>query len=299
MSIYSKHFSSLVRIAPGFFVGRRFCSVRNLGTETRGKSFLSIGVRLDTKRSFGMTTRVSDVDAFGGGEGEGKSVRRFAPLGDEEKSSEGEEGVRKLRGIIFDMDGTLCEPQTYMFGQMRNALGIDKSIDILDHIYSLPVSEQEAAHEKIRAIEREAMLTQVPQPGLQTLFTYLSTLTPTLPLAILTRNHPPPVHHLLTTHLPQTPFSPIITREFRPPKPHPAGILHIAKEWNVDPHDTIMVGDSIDDMKAGFAAGAATVLLGNSVNEELWEHECTDLVVKRLDELVEVLKGGFVGRVER
>ncbi|TGO40401.1 hypothetical protein BHYA_0038g00750 [Botrytis hyacinthi] len=60
-----------------------------------------------------------------------------------------------------------------------------------------------------------------------------------------------------------------------------------------------MVGDSIDDMKAGFAAGAATVLLGNSVNEELWEHEYTDLVVKRLDELVEVLKGGFVGRVER
>ncbi|TGO82911.1 hypothetical protein BPOR_0734g00020 [Botrytis porri] len=202
---------------------------------------------------------------------------------------------------------------------MRDALGIDKSIDILDHIYSLPVSEQEAAHEKIRAIEREAMLTQVPQPGislpslqqnpiiltnprtpgLQTLFTYLSTLTSPLPLAILTRNHPPPVHHLLTTHLPQTPFSPIITREFRPPKPHPAGILHIAKEWNVNPKDTIMVGDSIDDMKAGFAAGSATVLLGNSVNEELWEHECTDLVVKRLDELVEVLKGGFVGRMER
>ncbi|CCD45053.1 putative had superfamily protein [Botrytis cinerea BcDW1] len=241
-----------------------------------------------------MTTRVSDV--VGGAGEEGKVVRRFAPLGGEGK---GEEGVRKLRGIIFDMDGTLCEPQTYMFGQMRGALGIDKSIDILDHIYSLPVSDQEAAHEKIRAIEREAMLTQVPQPGLQTLFTFLSTLTPTLPLAILTRNHPPPVHHLLTTHLPQIPFSPIITREFRPPKPHPAGILHIAKEWNVDPRDTIMVGDSIDDMKAGFSAGAATVLLGNSVNEELWEHECTDLVVKRLDELVEVLKEGFVGSVER
>ncbi|KAF7896433.1 hypothetical protein EAF00_006447 [Botryotinia globosa] len=291
MRIHSKHFSSLVRIAPKFVVGRRFCPVRNLGTETRGKKKLSIGARLDTKRSFGMTTRVSDV--VGGGGGEGQRVRRFAPLGDEGKSREGGEGGKKLRGIIFDMDGTLW------FGQMRNALGIDKSIDILDHIYSLPVSEQEAAHEKIRAIEREAMLTQVPQPGLQTLFTYLSTLTPTLPLAILTRNHPPPVHHLLTTHLPQTPFSPIITREFRPPKPHPAGILHIAKEWNVDPQDTIMVGDSIDDMKAGFAAGAATVLLGNSVNEELWEHECTDLVVKRLDELVEVLKEGFVGRAER
>ncbi|KAF5869830.1 putative had superfamily protein [Botrytis fragariae] len=287
MSIHSKLFSSLVRIAPKFVVGRRFCSVRNLGTETRGKGFLSIGARVDNKRSFGMTTRV--LDGVGGGEGEweGKRVRKFAPLGGEGMSREGEEGVRKLRGIIFDMDGTLCEPQTYMFGQMRSALGIDKSIDILDHIYSLPVSDQEAAHEKIRAIEREAMppnplhlpLHPYSHPPSRNPHPQPSTPRPPSP-------HNPP---------PQTPFSPIITREFRPPKPHPAGILHIAKEWNVDPKDTIMVGDSIDDMKAGFAAGAATVLLGNSVNEELWEHECTDLVVKRLDELVEVLKGGLWG----
>ncbi|QSZ32088.1 hypothetical protein DSL72_001657 [Monilinia vaccinii-corymbosi] len=179
---------------------------------------------------------------------------------------------------------------------MRNALGIDKTIDILEHIYSLPPSDQEVAHEKVRAIEREAMLTQVPQPGLQTLFTYLGNLSPPLPLAILTRNHLPPVQHLLTTHLPRTPFSPILTRDFQPPKPHPAGILHIAQQWNVDPLDTIMVGDSIDDMRAGFLAGATTVLVGNDVNAELWEHEFTDLVVRRLDDLVRILEGGFVGR---
>lgn len=57
-----------------------------------------------------------------------------------------------------------------------------------------------------------------------------------------------------------------------------------------------MVGDSIDDMKAGYLAGAATVLLGNSVNRELWDHEYTDLVVHRLDELVGILAKGFVGR---
>ncbi|KAG4027920.1 hypothetical protein MFRU_026g01010 [Monilinia fructicola] len=228
--------------------------------------------------------------------GVGRGVRRFAALGGS-GGGEGEgEGLRRLRGVIFDMDGTLCEPQTYMFGQMRNALGIDKTIDILEHIYSLPSSEQEAAHEKIRAIEREAMLTQIPQPGLQTLFAYLTTQTPSLPLAILTRNHSPPVQHLLRAHLPTTPFSPILTRDFHPPKPHPAGILHIAQQWNVDPRDTIMVGDSIDDMKAGYLAGAATVLLGNSVNRELWDHEYTDLVVHRLDELVGILAKGFVGR---
>jgi hypothetical protein len=45
-----------------------------------------------------------------------------------------------------------------MFIEMREVLGIPKSIDILDHIYSLsPESAQEAAMEKIRAIERRNM----------------------------------------------------------------------------------------------------------------------------------------------
>jgi phosphoglycolate phosphatase-like HAD superfamily hydrolase len=60
----------------------------------------------------------------------------------------------------------------------------------------------------------------------------------------------------------------------------------------------IMVGDSIDDMTAGFRAGAATVLLVNDVNRHLANHEHTDLVVRQLDELIEVLDNGFEGRVE-
>lgn len=64
-------------------------------------------------------------------------------------------------------------PQNYMFGEMRAALGITKSEDILESIYALPEAEQEAAHEKIRAIERAAMAKQVPQAGLVSLMEYL------------------------------------------------------------------------------------------------------------------------------
>lgn len=60
-----------------------------------------------------------------------------------------------------------------------------------------------------------------------------------------------------------------------------------------------MVGDSIDDMTAGYRAGAATVLLVNEVNAELAEHEHTDLCIKKLDELIEILESGFVGQVGR
>ncbi len=43
-----------------------------------------------------------------------------------------------------------------------------------------------------------------------------------------------PVTHLLQTFLPGKTFAPIVTREFRPPKPDPAGILHIAKAWGLE-----------------------------------------------------------------
>ena len=50
-------------------------------------------------------------------------------------------------------------------------------------------------------------------------------------------------------------------------------------------------------MTAGYRAGAATVLLVNEINAHLATHEHTDLVISRLDELVEVLEKGFVGRI--
>ncbi|KAK3360203.1 HAD-like domain-containing protein [Lasiosphaeria hispida] len=233
---------------------------------------------------------------------------------------------RKLQGIVFDVDGTLCEPQNYMFAEMRNALGITKATDILDHVYSLSTPEgQHNAMEKIRGIERTAMASQVAQPGLVQLMTYLDSRN--IRKGICTRNFDAPVNNLLTKFLAGSVFAPIVTRDFRPPKPDPAGILHIARSWGLvrrsgddeagvplseaddacdglvpisegeivaDASALIMVGDSIDDMTAGRRAGAKTVLLVNDVNRHLAEHENTDLVISRLDELIEVLEKGLL-----
>jgi phosphoglycolate phosphatase-like HAD superfamily hydrolase len=88
------------------------------------------------------------------------------------------------------------------------------------------------------------------------------------------------------------------TREFKPPKPSPAGILHIAAQWSLPTAENlIMVGDSIDDMTAGRHAGSATVLLVNEVNKDLANHENTDYVITKLDELIDILEDGFCGRV--
>lgn len=205
-----------------------------------------------------------------------------------------------------------------MFGEMRSVLGIPKSVDILEHVYSLsPRAAQDEAMESIRAIERREMARQTPQPGLAELMAYLDRRG--VPKAICTRNFDAPVNHLLTKFLPGSVFHPVITREFRPPKPDPAGILFIARSWGLmqvkdgapeekpreaadgadavaDASGLIMVGDSIDDMTAGRKAGAATVLLVNKANEHLSEHAHTDMVITKLDELVHLLERGFAGR---
>ncbi|KAF8308976.1 hypothetical protein DL93DRAFT_1807374 [Clavulina sp. PMI_390] len=116
----------------------------------------------------------------------------------------------KFRGIVFDMDGTWCEPQHWMFKQMRNVLGIDNSVNILRHVETLPPDHQAAAEECVRNVEREAMLEMVAQPGLMKLMEYLGSQG--IKKAICTRNFEVPVEHLMKTLLNGVEISPIITR---------------------------------------------------------------------------------------
>jgi hypothetical protein len=58
----------------------------------------------------------------------------------------------------------------------------------------------------------------------------------------------------------------------------------------------IMVGDSVDDMACAARANAASVLLLNEDNAHVIEQQPPDLLIRRLDELIEILEQGFVGR---
>lgn len=57
-----------------------------------------------------------------------------------------------------------------------------------------------------------------------------------------------------------------------------------------------MVGDSIDDIVAGYDAGALTVLLASPGKEDLAEDARTDVVIDRLDQLIELLDQGLSSR---
>lgn len=64
-------------------------------------------------------------------------------------------------------------------------------------------------------------------------------------------------------------------------------------------HLKVILTLSCSTVTAGYTAGAATVLLMNEGNAHLAYHEHTDLIVSRLDELIEILEKGFVGKIGR
>ena len=60
-----------------------------------------------------------------------------------------------------------------MFEEMRQAINLPPSEDILDFIYAMPEQDQVVAFAKIQDIERRAMASQVPSVGLVRLLSFL------------------------------------------------------------------------------------------------------------------------------
>lgn len=221
-------------------------------------------------------------------------------MGTESKADE----FREIKGVIFDMDGTLTKPQTWMFGEMRRQVGVPDNVDILVHLEALETAdEKHEAEMKLRAIEEKAMREQEPTAGLLDAFETLHKLN--IKTSICTRNVPKPVTDFCLKFLNHSdPFNPdnteglitgpIVTREFKPPKPAPEPILHICNSWGVDPKEVVMVGDSIDDMQAGFNAGCAIVLINHDDNHHVKSQISIDGVVTDLHELITALQNGIL-----
>lgn len=236
---------------------------------------------------------------------------------------------RALKGVIFDMDGTLTMPQSWMFGEMRQSLHLQTQpqVDLLEFVSKLPHSGQtldpydpfenltfevepesmEEAERRLQYVEAKAMMKQLPTDGIKSTLKKLKDLG--IPVAICTRNVPTPVDHFLNNVLPlQDPHLEyqwqglIITRDFKPTKPSPEPLLHIIQKhfstvWGkeVDPMDVLMVGDSMDDMLAGYNAGCGLVLInhGEHGNDTVKDKIDIDLSIKDFYPLIEALESGL------
>ena len=177
---------------------------------------------------------------------------------------------RIVRGVVFDMDGTLCASAALDFAEMRRRTGCVTS-DILGEVDSWEDARRRRAYDVIEEMEREALATTTALPGAADAARALDEMG--VPRALVTRNAATSVDYFHERVWTRAPFSPRLSREFTPYKPAPDAILHICETWGCAPSEVIMVGDSAkDDVVSGNRAGAVTVLL-DSGRTEKWVEE--------------------------
>lgn len=177
---------------------------------------------------------------------------------------------RTIRGVVFDMDGTLCVSSALDFTEMRRRVGC-ATADILGEVDSWDEARRTRAYEIISDMEREALRTTTIMPGALDVAETLDGMG--VPRALVTRNAASSVDFFHSEVWKLAPFSPWLSREFKPYKPAPDSLLHICERWGCAPSEIIMVGDSAkDDVVSGNRAGAVTVLL-DSGRTRKWTEE--------------------------
>lgn len=190
-----------------------------------------------------------------------------------------------IKGVVFDMDGTLTQSAKLDFVEMRRRCGCETP-DILGEVDSWPEERRTKAYEIIGEMEREALKTTTLMAGASAVAETLDAIG--IPRALVTRNASSSVDVFHSSIWSLTPFEPALSREFKPYKPAPDALLHICKLWGCDPGEVIMVGDSAkDDVVSGNRAGAITVLL-DSGRTKAWAEDFG------VDELPEEMVPHFV-----
>lgn len=164
--------------------------------------------------------------------------------------------LNNIRGVIFDLDGTLAHSNPDFVG-LRAELGIEPGSDILAHVDSL--NGDQARHRALQIVhdyEISSSLTATWVEGARELIEYLQSQS--LPLAILTRNIPEAA--LMTINKLGIDISLVLTRQDAQPKPHPEGIQLICQQWQLAPSDILYIGDYLFDLQTAQNAGSRCAL---------------------------------------
>ena len=191
----------------------------------------------------------------------------------------------KIRGVIFDMDGTITAP-SIDFDGMREAAGIPVGTDILEYVTAATGTEADRLRAVMQRFEDVAAARSELNPGARELLDFLENRR--LPTGLLTRNTRRSVDTVCRKLALR--FDAIITREDGPHKPAPEPIWQMAGQWNLKPEEILMVGDYKWDMLCAHNAGARSVVLVNGSGLPDWAREANH-VVHLLTEVIEIIEG--------
>jgi len=212
----------------------------------------------------------------------------------------------KVKGIFLDLDGTLVDSTEAYIEAARIAFhSIDKKPPQTNILLEIPRRiEQHLTIDDIICGDTKKFMqvylrayysvTEAKTKLIPNVSETLQTLSETAKLALVTMRHCPNqvIHKELDYFGIAKYFTHIVTaRDTIKPKPSPEALIRCVEALEVEMCECIIAGDSVNDVKAGKAAGARTVavLSGLFQRDEL-VRECPDLILPDINVLPNFIK---------
>ena len=190
----------------------------------------------------------------------------------------------KIRGVIFDMDGTITAP-FFDFVKIKDEAGIG-DVDMLDYLATALDPERQRVQAIMTKFEDAGVAEAKLNRGARELLDEL--VRRGMPTALLTRNTRRSVDGVCRKL--NLTFDIIVTREDGPYKPAPEAIWGIAKRWGAEPSEVLMVGDYKWDVLCAKNAGAPCALLADGDEDAAWA-DSADHIITELTEVIEIIEG--------
>jgi len=196
----------------------------------------------------------------------------------------------KIRGVLFDFDGTLTMPGALDFPAIKREMGCPPDLPILEFLETLPSERKGPLMEILEAKEEKAAELSAPNLGAELCINALKRKG--VVLGIITRNSLQSVLKALQKFkaLDARSFAAIISRDDSLPKPNPDGVHRAAARMGLSLQELLLVGDFRFDVMAGHEAGAKTVLLTNGRESVMLPGDPEpDFIVTRLEDILEII----------
>jgi HAD superfamily hydrolase (TIGR01509 family) len=187
-----------------------------------------------------------------------------------------------VKGVIFDMDGTITAPY-FDFAKIKDEAGIG-DVDMLDYLRYATGAEYERIQRILLRFEMAGVRDAKLNRGARTLLRHLHRQR--VPTALLTRNSRKSVDGICRKL--KLEFDTTISREDGPHKPAPEPIWNIAKRWRLKRREVLMVGDYKWDVLCAKNAGVPCALLLNGGELPDWAKDAR-YHLRRLTDLIELI----------
>jgi hydrogenase expression/formation protein HypE len=195
---------------------------------------------------------------------------------------------KRIKGVLFDFDGTLTLPGALDFPAIKRELNCPMDIPILEYLETVPAELKPPLMKILESAEEKAAEESLPNVGAEECL--LTLRDKGVLLGIITRNSLLSVTRALESFesVRLYDFSTVITRDDSLPKPHPDGVHKACERMGLAASELMVVGDFRFDVLAGKAAGCCSVLLTNGRPSVMAPGDPEpDYTVARLEEILQ------------